>query len=542
MALGPLGRRGAPRFRSRWSVLALGFATTAAVAILGVLAVALWSSPSLGESSTALARVELPPFAGKLEFASAYGPSGQAIPLADRGGLLVPKAKLAPGEIVTVDVVVRRPGWLSWALGSVRREQLTIMAPVAHVTKPWLTKAPGAPLRVRFDQPLAAAATLSGGQLVGQRLTRGGLELKETSAAGSIQIRAAARSWESLGTPSYVTWFPPSRSPVLVARPAANTTLLPTAAIRLTFSAPVADVLGSAMPRLLPPTAGSWHEPDSHTLVFAPAGTGFPLASTVQVELPRDVVVSQPTAGSTQPTKVIDYAVAGGSTLRLEQLLAGLGYLPLDWAPAGEPVVLTADAEVAAAVDPPAGAFSWRYPKTPSPLEALWHPGAANTITKGAVMMFEHDHGLAVDGIAGPEVWHTLLGAAIAGQRHTAPYSYVYVHALVPESLTLWSGGHVVLRSPGNTGIPESPTKHGTFAVFEHIPVGTMRGTNPDGSHYDDPGIRYISYFNGGDAIHEFPRGSYGTPQSLGCVELPLAAAAKVWPYTPVGTLVTVEN
>jgi hypothetical protein len=33
-----------------------------------------------------------------------------------------------------------------------------------------------------------------------------------------------------------------------------------------------------------------------------------------------------------------------------------------------------------------------------------------------------------------------------------------------------------------------------------------------------------------------------GTPQSLGCVELPLASAAKVWPYTPIGTLVTVED
>ena len=522
-------------------MLALGFATTAVVAILGVLALALWSSPSLGESSTALARIELPPFAGSFEFASAYGPSGQAIPLADHNGLLVPEAKLAPGEIVTVDVVVRRPGWLSWALGSVRREQLTIRAPVAHVTKPWLTRVPGAPLRVSFDQPVAAAATLSAGQLVAQRLTRGGLELNPGAAAGSIQIRAAARSWERLGRPSYVTWFPPSRAPVLVARPATSATLLPTAAIRLTFSRPVADVLGSAMPRLLPAAAGSWHEPDSHTLVFTPAGTGFPLASTLQVVLPRDVV-GQPAAGSTEPTKVIDYAVAGGSTLRLQQLLAGLGYLPVDWAPTGDPIALTADAEVAAAVDPPAGAFSWLYPKTPSALEALWHAGASNAITKGAVMTFEHDHGLAVDGIAGPEVWHTLLGAAIARQRHAAPYSYVYVHALVPESLTLWSAGHVVLRSPGNTGIPESPTQHGTFAVFEHIPVGTMRGTNPDGSHYDDPGIRYISYFNGGDAIHEFPRGSYGTPQSLGCVELPLAAAAKVWPYTPVGTLVTVEN
>ena len=70
----------------------------------------------------------------------------------------------------------------------------------------------------------------------------------------------------------------------------------------------------------------------------------------------------------------------------------------------------------------------------------------------------------------------------------------------------------------------------------------TMSGTNPDGSHYHDPGIRWISYFHGGDALHEFPRASFGTPQSLGCVELPEAAAAAVWPYTPIGTLVTVES
>jgi peptidoglycan hydrolase-like protein with peptidoglycan-binding domain len=542
MALGLLGRRGAPSSRSRWSVLALGFVTTAAVIILGVLAVALWSSPSLEKSSTALARVELPPFAGSLEFASAYGPSGQAIPLTDHNGLLVPHAKLAPGEIVTVDVVVRRPGWLSWALGSVRHEQLTIRAPVAHVAEPWLTLAPGTPLRVSFDQPVAAAATLSAGHLVARRLTRGSLVLHPHAAAGSIEIRAAARSWERLGTPRNVTWFPPSRSAALVVRPAANTTLRPTAAIHLTFSRPVAEVLGSSMPRLLPSTAGSWHEPDSHTLVFTPSGTGFPLATTVQVELPHDVDVSQPPDGGTQPTTTIDYSVAGGSTLRLQQLLAELGYLPVDWTARSAPVARTAQAQVAAAVDPPTGTFSWRYPKTPSELEALWHPGASNAITKGAVMTFEDENHLTVDGIAGPEVWQALLNAAIGGQRHTVPYSYVYVHALVPESLTLWSAGHVVLRSPGNTGIPESPTQHGTFAVYEHIPVGTMRGTNPDGSHYDDPGIRYISYFNGGDAIHEFPRGSYGTPQSLGCVELPLAAAAKVWPYTPIGTLVTVEK
>ena len=47
-----------------------------------------------------------------------------------------------------------------------------------------------------------------------------------------------------------------------------------------------------------------------------------------------------------------------------------------------------------------------------------------------------------------------------------------------------------------------------------------MSGTNPDGSHYNDPGIQWISYFHGGDALHAFIRPGYGYPQSLGCVEM----------------------
>ena len=73
-----------------------------------------------------------------------------------------------------------------------------------------------------------------------------------------------------------------------------------------------------------------------------------------------------------------------------------------------------------------------------------------------------------------------------------------------------------------NTGVPAAPTPFGTHAVFEHIPVGTMRGLNPDGSRYVDPGIKWISYFNGGEAIHGFNRATYGFPQSVGCVEAPI--------------------
>jgi lipoprotein-anchoring transpeptidase ErfK/SrfK len=68
-----------------------------------------------------------------------------------------------------------------------------------------------------------------------------------------------------------------------------------------------------------------------------------------------------------------------------------------------------------------------------------------------------------------------------------------------------------------------------------------MTGTNPDGSKYSDPGIPWVSYFNGGDALHGFVRGSYGFPQSDGCVEMPPSHAEVVYPLTPIGTLVTVS-
>ena len=109
-----------------------------------------------------------------------------------------------------------------------------------------------------------------------------------------------------------------------------------------------------------------------------------------------------------------------------------------------------------------------------------------------------------------------------------------------PETESTWHSGKTVVTGAVNTGIPAAPTAQGVFAVFEHALSVTMSGTNPDGSHYSDPGVPYVSYFNGGDALHGFLRASYGFAQSLGCVEMPYSEAAAVYPYTPIGTLVDV--
>lgn len=163
-------------------------------------------------------------------------------------------------------------------------------------------------------------------------------------------------------------------------------------------------------------------------------------------------------------------------------------------------------------------------------------------VTEGALMRFQEEHGMETDGVAGPEVWESLMRDAIAGKRSPGGYSYVQVSETIPENVRVWHNGKVVVEGAANTGIPDAETELGTFPVYLRYEETTMSGENPDGSHYEDPGIMWVSYFNGGDALHAFDRASFGTPQSLGCVEMPLEEAAKVYPYTPIGTLVTVAS
>ncbi|MGH2831573.1 MAG: peptidoglycan-binding domain-containing protein, partial [Solirubrobacteraceae bacterium] len=480
--------------RGHWRLLA-GFLGAAVVVLVAfVLAVLLLSGATLSRDPTALARVSVQLFGGKVRHVSAYSPSGHEIPISVHDGRLTPLVRLTPGEQVSIDVTVRRPGWLGWALGKESVEHLTLSAPVARLSERWLTVTPGSAVQVSFDQPVAKIAYGQEGGL--QSHTAGqaqrSFSLGRHGQAGTVLVAAAARSWERLGRPTSVSWFPPSQSAVLVASPAPGSAISPAAPIRLVFSKPVSEVLGSEGPKLSPAVQGRWRKVDSHTLTFTPSGFGLPFDTKLRLTLPRQVAVSQASGGSIPTTSQIEWTVPAGSTLRLQQLLAEQGYLPVEWQSAAEQVAHTPAAEVKAAVVPPKGSFSWRYANTPPQLQALWSPGEANTITRGAIMKFENQHEITVDGLAGPSVWRALLENAIAGKHQAGGeeggYSYVYVHREVPETATLWHDGHTIISSPANTGISGAETALGSFPVFEHVPETTMSGTNPDGSHYEDPG------------------------------------------------------
>ena len=403
----------------------------------------------------------------------------------------------------------------------------------------------------------------------------------------------------------------------------------PSAAIQVRFSVPLAA--DSPHPRLTPNIPGNWQTVGPYTLRFLPAGH-LPISAAVHLSIPAGSAGAHGRDGGRLTRRYSTSFTVGTPTsvLRLQQLLAELGYLPLSFqtrsaaapanaasgapstaaaspsaspgaagqpsasvqgspspslsssassgtsqalasppssaaaststgsataAPSSSPSAsstISAGATAAAgsaepsdprliSLEPLAGAFRWRYHHIPRSLAALWQRGQYSTLIRGAVMAFEADHGLADDGVVGPQVWVAMLRAAAGHQVGRKHYDFIEVSETVPEVLRVWQDGKVIYRCPANTGIASRPTEAGTFPVFERFVSTTMSGTNPDGSKYSDPGVPYVAYFNGGDAVHGFLRSQYGYPQSLGCVELSYANAAVVFRYDLIGTLVSVS-
>jgi hypothetical protein len=326
------------------------------------------------------------------------------------------------------------------------------------------------------------------------------------------------------------------------------------APVSVEFSAPLAA--SSPLPVLRPAARGTWSRSGA-TLFFTPSVPLGP-GRAYTLHIPGGHSGERSTGGGVLARSVdVTFRTQDWSTLRLEQLLAQLRYFPLTWRPqsadlpgpaarmmprtsaSGAPGRDRA-AQLAAVYSPPPGTFAWR-PGYPATLKSLWRPGKANMILTGAVMAFESQHHMPLNHSAGPRVWAAVLRAVAGRQRNAKGYTYALARKGSPETLTVWHNGAVIEKTLANTGIPASPTADGTFPVYLRFQFTIMSGFNPDGSHYSDP-VWWVSYFNGGDAVHYFPRASYGFPQSLGCVELQWGPAKHVWPYMNYGTLVSVLN
>ncbi len=525
---------------------------------------------SVSRTSGLLAKVKVSGIGARLSGLKAMIDGHPVVLVAHAGGF-VPARPIAQGEVVELHATAMSPSWLGWLVGRKVSATMTLESPASRPTGSVVLASSSGELPVHFDQPVSAIEyRFAGGPAHTEELSHPSavvdIPAPKESRTGSLVVSDAPLPWETPEHPTSLTWFvpPAGGGPMAIVSPApGSASAAPDTPITLEFSEPVHELLGTSLPKVSPAVPGHWSQTGPNGLRFTPSGFGFGPDTPVTVDLGRPVsflaqgastgtTAGAQTAASTSsaPATSFHFSTGAGSLLRLDQLLAELHYLPLRFVPApgvSEPTTLAG--EMATISHPLAGSFTWRFASAPASLRADWAPGVANEMLKGALMSFVSTLGnydgyvaveSSVDQLANGTTWEALIRDALAHRLDPSGYSYVHVDQQ-NETLTLWENGKVVLTSPTNTGIAASPTANGLFAVYIRFVENTMSGTNPNGTHYDDL-VHWINYFNGGDAIHYFPRAGYGFPQSLGCAELPMPAAEIAFDHLAIGDLVSVTG
>lgn len=116
------------------------------------------------------------------------------------------------------------------------------------------------------------------------------------------------------------------------------------------------------------------------------------------------------------------------------------------------------------------------------------------------------------------------------------------------QTATVYNNDQVVQTfnvCTGKTGKHE--TTPGNYFIYLKYQVQDMRGTNDDGSQYLTKGVKWVSYFNGGQGFHTAGWNAAGIASgdptghgSHGCVNMNEADAKWIYDNCPDGTLVQV--
>ena len=156
--------------------------------------------------------------------------------------------------------------------------------------------------------------------------------------------------------------------------------------------------------------------------------------------------------------------------------------------------------------------------------------GTYDAATTHAVMAFQKQHGLARDGIAGPNTVAALSTATrVEATRGTGRHLEI---SLDDQVLVVVDGNGGAVAIDATTGKASTPTPPGTFSIFRQV---NAWDPGPNGALYRP------KYFNGGIAVHGGPP-VIADPASHGCVRVPDPAIDWLWSsdLAPIGTTVIV--
>ena len=108
---------------------------------------------------------------------------------------------------------------------------------------------------------------------------------------------------------------------------------------------------------------------------------------------------------------------------------------------------------------------------------------------------------------------------------------------LSQQRITAYQGRTAVFSGLVSTGVAGKRTPTGRFAVRTKIPAQRMSGPG-----YNLPGVPYVMYFAGANAIHgAYWHNNFGRPMSHGCVNMRIPEAKWLYNWASIGTPVSVH-
>lgn len=145
-------------------------------------------------------------------------------------------------------------------------------------------------------------------------------------------------------------------------------------------------------------------------------------------------------------------------------------------------------------------------------------------------------------------------GLQFSTPLQTAPFQSVtpvafgklLVASVTAKKMWAFQNGQQVNSWLVSAGAPATPTPLGEFHIYAKFTVQDMRGTNPNGTPYFQPHVRWVNYFYSGSAVHGVywhPLSWFGAINSShGCIGLPEDQAQWIFNWAPIGTTVIVHN
>jgi lipoprotein-anchoring transpeptidase ErfK/SrfK len=163
--------------------------------------------------------------------------------------------------------------------------------------------------------------------------------------------------------------------------------------------------------------------------------------------------------------------------------------------------------------------------------------GVIDNTTRNGLIIFQKWERLKVTGRLGREDFHAIMRAS-APQPKDSGYRHVEVDLDRQVLLLIDDSGAIAKMVPVSTGSNKQYREKGGSGLA-YTPRGRFRIINKIAGWRKSPlGLLYYpSYFSGGVAIHGNPSVP-STPQSHGCIRIPMSAAVSLFRELPMGTIV----